>query len=42
MKSADARTLSTAKKLLYSELAVASGRDLDDISEELDGYLGEK
>lgn len=42
MKSADARTLSTAKKLLYSELAVASGRDLNDISEELDGYLGEK
>ncbi len=40
MKSIDSRMLTMAKKLLYGELAVALERDLQEVTEEMDSYLG--
>lgn len=39
MKSADNRMLTTARKLLYGEIAEVMGKDYDEISEEMDSYL---
>jgi CarD family transcriptional regulator len=39
MKSADARMLSEAKKILYQELAAATGRELGDVTEQMDAAL---
>ena len=39
MKSADSRILATVRKLLYGEIAVVCGRDLDEVTEELDELL---
>lgn len=39
MKSADARMLMAARKLLYGEIAAVYGRDLSDVSEEMDSLL---
>ncbi len=41
MKSADSRILSTARKLLYGEIAVSMGRELSEVSDELDELLGQ-
>lgn len=40
MKSADSRTLSLARKLLYGEIAAASGKELTEVTHEMDAYLG--
>ncbi|MGI5988804.1 MAG: CarD family transcriptional regulator [Lachnospiraceae bacterium] len=40
MKSADAKILAEARKILYQELAAADGKDLDDVSDTMDAYLG--
>lgn len=40
MKSADSRMLMAARKLLYGEMAVAIGRDYDEICDALDELLG--
>ena len=42
MKSIDARMLTVSKKLLYGEMAVSLGRELDDVTAELDEYLAVK
>ena len=39
MKSADARMLMAARKLLYGEIAAVYGRNLSDVSEEMDSLL---
>ena len=39
MKSADSRMLTTARKLLYGEIAEAMGSDYEEMSEEMDNYL---
>lgn len=41
MKSADSRMLAAARKLLYGELAVSLGRDYDELTEQMDEYLGQ-
>ncbi|MCH3986976.1 MAG: hypothetical protein LKG56_02320 [Lachnospiraceae bacterium] len=40
MKSADARMLTEAKKILYQELAAATGHSLEDVTEQMDAALG--
>lgn len=40
MKSVDSNMLSTAKKLLYGEMAAALDRDVKEVTEELDAMLG--
>ena len=42
LKSIDSRMLTMSRKLLYGELAVALNRELADVTEELDTYLGVK
>lgn len=42
MKSADTRMLQAARKLLYGEIAVASGNDYADICEKMDASLGQE
>ena len=39
MKSADSRMLTTARKLLYGEIAESMGKDFEEMSEEMDNYL---
>lgn len=39
MKSTDSRMLTTAKKLLYGEMAIALKRDIAEVTEELDSFL---
>ena len=39
MKSVDSRTLLTARKLLYGEMAVAMDCNFEKISEEMDAFL---
>lgn len=39
MKSADSRMLAAARKLFYGEMAVALGKDYDEMCDLLDGYL---
>lgn len=39
MKSADARMLMAARKLLYGEMAAVYGKDLKDISDDMDALL---
>lgn len=39
MKSADSRMLTTARKLLYGEIAEAMGSNYEEMSEEMDNYL---
>ncbi len=39
MKSMDSNMLTTAKKLLYGEMAAVLERDLKDMTEEMDSYL---
>ncbi len=39
MKTMDSNMLTTAKKLLYGELAAVLDRDLKELSEEMDSYL---
>lgn len=39
MKSMDNRFLATARKLLYGEMAVATGCSIEEISNEMDGFL---
>ncbi|MDD6788580.1 MAG: CarD family transcriptional regulator [Lachnospira sp.] len=40
MKSADARMLAEAKKILYQELATATGQELDGLTARMDAALG--
>ena len=39
MKSADSRMLMAARKLLYGEIAAVYGKDLSEVSEEMDALL---
>ena len=39
MKSADSRMLTTARKLLYGEIAESMGKGFEEMSEEMDNYL---
>lgn len=41
MKSADSRMLQAARKLLYGELAVATGTDYNDMCTQMDEILGQ-
>ncbi|MDO5402322.1 MAG: CarD family transcriptional regulator [Eubacteriales bacterium] len=41
MKSADSRMLTAARKLLYGELAVSLDMDYEEITQQLDEYLGQ-
>lgn len=41
MKSADSRMLLTARKLLYGEMAVSLKRDIEEVTEQMDEYLGQ-
>lgn len=40
MKSADAKTLNTARTILYQEIAAATDQPLGDVSKQMDAYLG--
>ena len=42
MKSVDSRFLTTARKLLYGEMAVAMDREVEDVTEEMDSLLSVK
>lgn len=41
MKSADSRMLLAARKLLYGEMAVSLKRDIEEVTEQMDEYLGQ-
>lgn len=40
MKSADARMLAEARRILYQELAASENKDLEEIAEKMDSCLG--